>query len=159
MSKRELETLAQAAVDIDAPRTKRRKETPTEDLRPGPSKGGKTAAPGSAEESVEAGNAHPQDVKAKAGQLWQAIKDATAEDGRSLSYDFYHLPNKRKYSDYYQIISHPIALDLIKTRIDEGYYQTVRAAKDDLELCFRNAKKYNLKESQIYADAKNLHVR
>lgn len=53
----------------------------------------------------------------------------------------------------------PIALDTIKQRIDDGEYESLKDVKQDLETCFRNAKRYNSKESQIFQDAKVLHVR
>jgi chromatin structure-remodeling complex subunit RSC4 len=84
---------------------------------------------------------------------------AFLSSGRSLSFDFYHLPSKRKYPDYYEIIKNPVALDQIKKRIDGGYYPNLRAVREELETCFRNAKRYNQPESQIFQDAKVLHVR
>jgi chromatin structure-remodeling complex subunit RSC4 len=79
--------------------------------------------------------------------------------GRSLSADFFRLPNKRMYPDYYIVIKKPIALDKIKSHLDAGEYQSLLTVKNDLEQCFRNAKRYNLKDSQIFNDAKFLHVR
>jgi chromatin structure-remodeling complex subunit RSC4 len=62
------------------------------------------------------------------------------------------------YPDYYTVIKKPIALDKIKSQLDMGEYQSLLAVKNDLEQCFRNAKRYNLKDSQIFNDAKFLHV-
>ena len=62
------------------------------------------------------------------------------------------------YSDYYTVIKKPIALDKIKSQLDLGEYQSLIAVKNDLDQCFRNAKRYNVKESQIFNDAKFLHV-
>lgn len=68
------------------------------------------------------------------------------------------LPSKRQYPDYYQLIKKPSSLDEIKKGLDLGTYQSLEAVKDDLELCFSNAKKYNQKDSTIWLDAKALHV-
>jgi hypothetical protein len=68
------------------------------------------------------------------------------------------LPSKRQYADYYQQIQNPIALDEIKSRIETGKYLGLDAVRQDLELCFKNAKKYNVRESPIWKDAKYLHV-
>jgi chromatin structure-remodeling complex subunit RSC4 len=62
------------------------------------------------------------------------------------------------YSDYYTVIKKPIALDKIKSQLDMGEYQSLIAVKNDLDQCFRNAKRYNVKESQIFNDAKFLQV-
>jgi len=87
MSKRELETLAQAAVDEGAPRTKRRKETPAEDVKPGPSKVGKTLEmDGSGkDETEEQRRARLEVVKQQASQLWQTIKDAQGPECVTVS--------------------------------------------------------------------------
>lgn len=57
------------------------------------------------------------------------------------------------------LIKQPIALDDIKKQIDLGEYSSLEAVKDDLELVFTNAKQYNLTESAIFQDAKELLVR
>ena len=67
-------------------------------------------------------------------------------------------PPKRLYPDYYQIIELPIALEDIKKQLDASLYQSLESVKQDLDLCFTNAKKYNMKESEIWKDAKHLHV-
>jgi hypothetical protein len=121
-------------------------------------------------------------VKEQGLKLWQTVKDAVDKEcvtslvlrppcarcllfidhdlssGRSLSVDFFRLPNKRTYPDYYTVIKKPIALDKIKSQLDAGQYPSLIAVKNDLEQCFRNAKRYNLKDSQIFNDAKFLHV-
>lgn len=68
------------------------------------------------------------------------------------------LPSKRQYPDYYVQIKRPIALDDIKAQLDALAYASFTDVKHDLEACFRNAKRYNIKESQIFQDAKTLHV-
>jgi len=77
--------------------------------------------------------------------------------GRILSHDFMRLPSKRQYPDYYQQIKRPIALDEIKAQLDAGAYTSFEDVKQDFETCFRNAKRYNIRESQIWKDAKHLH--
>jgi chromatin structure-remodeling complex subunit RSC4 len=56
------------------------------------------------------------------------------------------------------VIKKPIALDKVKAQLDASQYPSLIAVKNDLEQCFRNAKRYNLKDSQIFNDAKFLHV-
>ncbi|KAI9267863.1 hypothetical protein BY458DRAFT_475796 [Sporodiniella umbellata] len=66
---------------------------------------------------------------------------------------FLKLPSKKDYPDYYQIIKQPIALETIKTKVDKRAYQHISQMKADLDLMISNAKKYNMKGSQIYDDA------
>ncbi|THV07492.1 Bromodomain-containing protein [Dendrothele bispora CBS 962.96] len=89
-------------------------------------------------------------------RLWQTVKDAVNKEGRPLSPIFLVKPSKRLYPDYYKIIEQPIALDDIKKKLQTGAYPTLEAVRQDFELCFTNAKTYNLKESDIYKDAKDL---
>lgn len=68
------------------------------------------------------------------------------------------MPSKRLYPDYYDQIKRPIALDDIKKRLESGQYAFFEEVRADFEQCFKNAKKYNIRESQIWRDAKHLHV-
>lgn len=68
------------------------------------------------------------------------------------------LPSKRHYPDYYNVITQPICLDDIKKKIDENSYFSLDEVREDFELCFTNAKRYNMKESPIWLDAKFLLV-
>ena len=72
--------------------------------------------------------------------------------------DFLRKPSKRLYADYYVIIKQPIALDDIKKKIDNGGYASLEEVRQDFELCFSNAKQYNMKDSPIWKDAKELLV-
>jgi chromatin structure-remodeling complex subunit RSC4 len=72
---------------------------------------------------------------------------------------FLALPSKRAYPDYYQVIKRPVSLNQVKEGLDRNQYPTLEAVKNDLEQCFVNAKRYNQRESQIFKDAKLLHVR
>ncbi|KAE9398490.1 Bromodomain-containing protein [Gymnopus androsaceus JB14] len=96
-----------------------------------------------------------EDVKEKGMKLWQTVKDAVKDD-RPLAINFLKRPNPRVWSDYYQIISSPIALEDIKRKIKAGEYANLESVRQDLELCFNNAKTYNQPESLIYSDAKDL---
>lgn len=78
--------------------------------------------------------------------------------GRLLSLDFQRLVPKKLYPDYYKIIARPVALDTVKKKLDEKAYKHLREVRDDLNLIFRNAKTYNMKESGIYVDAQTLQV-
>lgn len=68
------------------------------------------------------------------------------------------LPSKRHYPDYYNIITQPICLDDIKKNIDADKYPSLDEVRQDFELCFANAKRYNIKESPIWLDARFLLV-
>jgi hypothetical protein len=80
--------------------------------------------------------------------------------GRLRSIDFMDLPSAIDYPDYYQFIKHPIALNLIKSKLDSEHdpYLSLDKLLSDLKLVFSNAKKYNVEYSGIYKDAQALLV-
>ncbi|KAK2461446.1 hypothetical protein APHAL10511_005909 [Amanita phalloides] len=137
------------------------------------------SAPG-LNENEESGQGETESVKELGLRMWQIVKDAVNKEcvfpalfdplvftsatlsllqlprGRTLSIEFLKKPSKRIYPDYYQIIQKPIALEDIKKQLDYNAYHTLEAVRADFELCFMNAKTYNLKESEIWKDAKDL---
>ncbi|KAG5647743.1 hypothetical protein DXG03_008466 [Asterophora parasitica] len=153
MSKRELGQL-NGANEVEGPRTKRRRETAgaSSDVDVTSSDHVVSSVPGGGESS----GAKKEDVQELGLKLWQTVKDAVNKEGRPLATDFLRRPSKRLYPDYYQLIERPIALDDIKKQIDTGGYPTLAAVRQDFELCFSNAKQYNMKESDIWRDAKDL---
>jgi len=90
---------------------------------------------------------------------FRSLISISHRSGRSISIAFLKKPSKKLYPDYYNFIKQPIALDDIKKRIDAGTYDTLQDVKNDFELCFNNAKEYNMQDSPIWLDAKELMVR
>ncbi|KAF9245828.1 Bromodomain-containing protein [Melanogaster broomeanus] len=157
--KRELESLA-PDVDLDGPRTKRRKDIPAPVEATAPT--GQPAAIANAgdgdttAQGIEGGNSAASMVKQQATRLWQTVKDAVNKEGNICSPAFMRLPSKRHYPDYYNFITQPICLDDIKGKIDGDNYPSLDEVRQDFELCFANAKRYNMKDSPIWLDAKFL---
>ncbi|KIL71554.1 hypothetical protein M378DRAFT_174801 [Amanita muscaria Koide BX008] len=108
------------------------------------------------EENGQGESTRAETVKEQGLRLWQIVKVAVNKEGRTLSTEFLKRPPKRIYPDYYQIIQQPIALEDIKKQLDNDAYQSLEAVRVDFELCFMNAKTYNMKESDIWKDAKDL---
>ncbi|TFK56612.1 Bromodomain-containing protein [Heliocybe sulcata] len=154
--KRELELMAANEVDPAAPRAKRRKEASaaspdnTADMQDVKVEEG-------AEGGGEGGGQTLESVREQGMQIWKAVKDAVSKEGRALSLDFMRLPSRRQYPDYYQLIKRPMALDDIRAQLQRGQYISLDLVKTDLEQVFVNAKRYNLRDSQIWKDAKALH--
>ncbi|CAL1694422.1 unnamed protein product [Somion occarium] len=166
MLKREASMFAAQGVDVDAPRAKRHKPaSATVATSASPPRKGKghqqsqdaTAVDGEGVKKEEGESEDRDAVKEKGMRLWQTVKDAVNKENRVLSNDFLRLPSKRQYPDYYQQIKAPISLDEIKQKLETKAYSSFDEVKQDLERCFRNAKRYNMKDSQIWKDAKQLH--
>ncbi|KAK9727973.1 hypothetical protein K7432_001425 [Basidiobolus ranarum] len=88
--------------------------------------------------------------------VYHDIKKYKDDSGRHVSKLFHHLPSREDYPDYFDAISKPIALDMIKDKIDQKEYTSLEDFKADIELMFENAKQYNTKGSQVYKDAVTL---
>ncbi|TIA92661.1 hypothetical protein E3P81_01412 [Wallemia ichthyophaga] len=86
--------------------------------------------------------------------LYNKMKDLKDDSGRLLSTEFINLPNGEFLPDYYTVIKKPISFQQIEARINNKEYVSMLEMKNDFELCFANAKKYNAKNSQIVVDAK-----
>ncbi|THG94578.1 hypothetical protein EW026_g6921 [Hermanssonia centrifuga] len=157
MSKREASMFAAQGVDVDAPRAKRHKASASSPTVAKEDVGAMNGNGGEEVVKMEDVQDEPVVVKEKGLKLWQTIKDAVNKEGRALSVDFLRLPSKRQYPDYYEQIKRPIALDDIKKELEAGGYATFDEVRQDFEQCFKNAKRYNIKESQIWKDAKHLH--
>ena len=77
-----------------------------------------------------------------------------------------HLPPRDAFPDYYQMIRKPISLSEIRGKIERREYGTnpnptlpsgiLKLISDDMKMMFFNAKRYNIKGSLIYNDARKL---
>ena len=55
----------------------------------------------------------------------------------------------QRYPEYYQVITEPIDLKTIATKIVEGEYTTINQCEDDLNLMCKNAMTFNEPGSQV----------
>lgn len=85
--------------------------------------------------------------------IYDSIINHADEQGRILSDLFLQKPSKKLYPDYCVFIKHPIALDIIKKRIQGKSYTNIREILEDFHLMFSNAKIYNEEGSIVYQDA------
>ncbi|KAL5640135.1 hypothetical protein ACGC1H_007426 [Rhizoctonia solani] len=89
-------------------------------------------------------------------QLLDSLRRATDDSGTLLATEFKKLPSKRQYPDYFALIKQPIAFDDIRAKLDTYGYASLEEVKADFDLCFKNAKKYNIKNSDIWNAARDL---
>jgi hypothetical protein len=74
-----------------------------------------------------------------------------SQQDRSLM--FRKLPSEKIYPDYYAVIKKPMDLSKIRAKLKARSYTQLKEFKEDFKLIFRNAKEYNIPESQIYENA------
>ena len=63
------------------------------------------------------------------------------------------LPDREEWSDYYEVIKAPIALNTIGERVKAGKYRKWELFEAEMGRAFSNAKQYNDPSSQVYEDA------
>lgn len=78
------------------------------------------------------------------------------EGARKLSDLFLVKPSKRLYPDYYVLIKHPLAMDVVKKRMNSKTYTYIRDFLEDVHLIFSNARMYNEEGLVVYRDAQTL---
>ncbi|KZO96326.1 Bromodomain-containing protein [Calocera viscosa TUFC12733] len=143
---------------IDGPRLKKRKESPD------PSAGGRAKQRRTSEEKkrgikqeeADVGTEERVKVAEEGSNVWKAVREEKDSAARLLCYDFLRLPSKRLYPDYYELIKRPLCMEDVKANLDSLSYSNLEAVRQDLLTIFRNAQRYNLKQSQIWQDAKHL---
>ncbi|KAJ6153799.1 Bromodomain [Penicillium chermesinum] len=82
-----------------------------------------------------------------------AIYDFREPDGHDPSRLFHRSVNKRVVPDYYDIIKEPMALSILKQRINKREYRQFKDFVRDCALIPHNAQTYNRPKSQAYEDA------
>ena len=84
-----------------------------------------------------------------------------SEDGpvtRSIIEPFMKPPPKSHYPDYYMVIQNPIAMDMIKKKINREEYQSLKDFRNDIHLLCQNARTYNEDGSILFQDANDIEV-
>ncbi|PYH41135.1 putative RSC complex subunit (RSC1) [Aspergillus saccharolyticus JOP 1030-1] len=82
-----------------------------------------------------------------------AIYEFREEDGHDPSKLFQRSVNKRLVPDYYDIIKEPMALSILKQKINKREYKGFSEFVRDCALIPHNAQTYNRPKSQAYEDA------
>ncbi|KAJ9217979.1 hypothetical protein DTO166G4_370 [Paecilomyces variotii] len=75
---------------------------------------------------------------------------------RAIIEPFMKPPPKSQYPDYYMIIQNPIAMDMIKKKINREEYQSLKEFRDDIHLLCQNARTYNEDGSILFQDANKI---
>ncbi|EFR00676.1 hypothetical protein MGYG_03681 [Nannizzia gypsea CBS 118893] len=77
---------------------------------------------------------------------------------RSVIEPFMKPPPKSQYPDYYMIIQTPMAMDMIKRKINREEYSSLKDFREDIRLLCTNARTYNEDGSILFQDANNIEA-
>ncbi|KAG9292072.1 hypothetical protein G9A89_017972 [Geosiphon pyriformis] len=89
-------------------------------------------------------------------QLYDSVENCMDyDDGepRQRCYLFLELVRKQDYPQYYQLITKPIAMNVIRKKMKNNEYPNLETYKKDWHLMFDNAMIFNENDSQVYQDA------
>jgi len=73
--------------------------------------------------------------------------------GQTVHNEFLDLPSRETNPKYYDLVQHPISLNLIKQKIDQDLYDDFSSFEFDLQLLVNNARTVSQSGSQNYACA------
>eukprot|EP01134_Creolimax_fragrantissima_P006692 CFRG6692T1 len=82
-------------------------------------------------------------------RVMRIMYNSVLKSARDECRPFMRLPSKKRYPDYYQMITNPICLVEIEQRINGGKYITVDDMQADFSLLVENTHKYNKTKSDI----------
>ncbi|KAJ2505610.1 hypothetical protein IWW47_001971, partial [Coemansia sp. RSA 2052] len=94
---------------------------------------------------------HPQ-MAAAMKEIVERLLETKDDEGTPLTEAFEDPPDRSEYPEYYEVIFHPMALNVVKSRIAAGY-RSFDAFNYDMLWIFNNATYFNESDSQIYQDA------
>ncbi|KAJ1441487.1 SNF2 family N-terminal domain-containing protein [Ochromonadaceae sp. CCMP2298] len=80
------------------------------------------------------------------------------DDGSFLAALFVDKPPKALYPDYYQLVTHPIALKQIGIKLRRADYRYFEELEGDLALMSHNARTFNLDTSPIFQDCETIRA-
>ncbi|GMT01835.1 hypothetical protein PENTCL1PPCAC_24009, partial [Pristionchus entomophagus] len=69
---------------------------------------------------------------------------------------FVDLPDRKQWREYYEVIDHPVSLNMIKDRIENNVYESSTDLLADFHTMFKNAKTFNEPGSDLHRDASRL---
>jgi bromodomain and WD repeat domain-containing protein 1/3 len=97
-------------------------------------------------------------VTAANTEAWRTLAKSIIDEiySHEDSYPFIDAVDTDMYPDYLNVISHPMDLSTVNSRLIDGYYPTPAGFVNDVNLIFNNAKSYNREKSQIYKMASEL---
>lgn len=83
-------------------------------------------------------------------------ESSNLDDTLKVCEPFLELVDKSEYPDYYEVIRQPLALNLVKSNLELGYYSKIYDFITDVNLTLQNALVFNDENTTIYSDASKL---
>ncbi|KAL9627253.1 MAG: hypothetical protein Q9164_007658, partial [Protoblastenia rupestris] len=78
------------------------------------------------------------------------------KQNHQIAANFYELPDKDKYPDYYKKIGLPLSINMVHAKIKKGEYTDLSGIESDMRRLISNAKTYNTRKSSLFSDAEKI---
>ena len=89
--------------------------------------------------------------------LFDFLRKYRREDGSELCDAFVRAPKRRTEPEYYEVVSEPIDMLKIQSKLKMDEYTDMKGLKEDFELLLNNATTYYKKGSQELKDANEMN--
>ena len=89
-------------------------------------------------------------------RLYNETNAMQSDVGEDLNQYFIKPVDRKVYTDYYQLITNPIAMAQIKKKVDKDPTYTLLAFQSDMHLLWDNARTYNQEGSWVYNAADDM---
>ena len=86
----------------------------------------------------------------------EQLKNTRDKQNHQIAANFYELPDKKKFPDYYKKIGLPISINIVEDKIRKGEYTDLSGIESDMRRLISNAKTFNTKTSSLFSDAEKI---
>ena len=102
------------------------------------------------------GNKSSENIQDAGFAFLEQLSNTRDKMNHQIAANFYDLPDKKKYPDYYTKIGLPLSINMIEAKVKKGEYTDLSGIESDMRRLISNAKTYNIKSSSLFSDAEKI---
>ncbi|KAI9806914.1 MAG: hypothetical protein M1833_002572 [Piccolia ochrophora] len=106
---------------------------------------------------IDLSNGESPDTTAEYGKIFfEHVREAKDKRGRAVATTFLELPDRELFPDYYDMTPMPLSLEMLEDKLEQGGYPNLTTLESDVKRMIANAKAYNERSSEVFADAERV---